>query len=123
VLYESSGKLNEEMCHSLANVIVDMATKYKSQVVMEWLGGVCGAPRGPEGLCFRQDPAPAPRDGGGGPQGGDSRTRTSCYPLTTGVLRLNIPTGTESSSLLPSRLYCPQRQGYTGWGVNLKSVT
>ena len=25
MLYESSGKLNEEMCHSLANVIVDMA--------------------------------------------------------------------------------------------------
>ena len=32
----------------------------------------------------------APGDGGGGPQGGGSRTRTSCYPLTTDVLRLNI---------------------------------
>jgi transposase len=30
---------NEEICYSLANVIVDMAAKYKSQVVMEWLGG------------------------------------------------------------------------------------
>ncbi len=57
-MYESSGKLNEEVCHSLANIIVDMAVKYKSQVVMEWLGGVCGAPRGPEGLCFWHAPRP-----------------------------------------------------------------
>jgi hypothetical protein len=30
---------NEEVCHALANTIVDVAKKYKSQVVMEWLKG------------------------------------------------------------------------------------
>ncbi len=98
MLYESSGKLNEEVCHSLANVIVDMATKYKSQVVMEWLGGFKERLEDRRGYASGKTRPQAPGEGGGGPQGGGSRTRTSCYPLTTDVLRLNIPTGTESSS-------------------------